>query len=86
MEIGPLCSWALSAARKTSFTVTNNSSLVKGLSSIAASWSEEFRFIASIGMVPDANTTGSIMCAERNFLTNSTPETFGILLSVITRS
>ena len=52
---------------------------------MAASWSHAFRFNSSVGDSPDARITGSVMRAERRFLTSSTPDIFGMLLSVIRR-
>lgn len=53
----------LPAARSTSFTVSSNWSVVKGLSSVAVIWSHWFRFNSSVFNVPDAMMTGSVMCA-----------------------
>ena len=57
-----------------------------GFTSVAASWSHEFRFNSSADNSPAARMTGSVMRAERSFMTSSTPDSLGMLLSVIRRS
>ncbi len=65
----------LSAASRTSLTVFNNCPLEMGFTSVAASWGHGFRSSSSMGNSPDARMTGSVMRAQRSFLTSSTPDT-----------
>src|ERR1017187_2273122 len=77
---------SMAVALRTAFTISNNSSMVKGFSSVAANCRRGFWPDSSVGNDAEARMTGSFMCAERSFRTSSTPVSFGILLSVIKRS
>jgi hypothetical protein len=73
-------------ARRTVLAVSNNSAMKKGFGSTASSCSHGHSFSFSVGAVPDARMTGSVMSSERNFLIRSRPVTLGMVLSVIRMS